>query len=494
MKKRWLAAILVVMLLLVQAVAMAEGEGGCEHDFSGDWVTDDVDHWHVCKHCDAIDEYIPHTMVSDGEGYKCSECGYTCGHLHDFSGDWVKDGVDHWHVCKHKGCDAIDGYKRHTMVSDGEGYKCSECGYTRNHEKHQFDKYGFNGSGHWRKCSVKGCGVEDPDSYEEHSFEGDAENGYRCSICGFRTDHTEHSWGEWVTYHDTHWRYCDIEGCDAYQGGEHQWEDVDGMFKCKVCGAEADHKPPHVMENDWKPMDDVRHFKMCIHNDWYDWEEHEWGDPDEGKDPNVCQVCGYRKHGGDHKWGDWLYNTVVHWKECEIEGCRAISELEDHDFDNNGMCKCGFKKHKHNWGNPIQFDVDDEHYEKYHYCLCTYEDDDYKCYVRWVKPHEFINGVCECGYIIHDAKTEWKYDEHVHWHECKFDGCTVKLDRNEHELVNGVCRVCGYGKIDYPVYDDVQPVVSAPLPPQTGDASWLAVGIGMIAAALCIALRKRQSN
>ena len=228
MKKRWLAAILVVLLLLVQAAALAEGEGGCEHDFSGDWVTDDVDHWHKCKHCDAIDEYIPHTMVSDGEGYKCSVCGYTCGHM-----------------------------------------------------EHQFDKYAFDWSQHWKICSVEGCGVVDPYSFDEHTLVGDAENGYRCSICGFRTDHTEHSWGEWVTYHDTHWRYCDIEGCDAYQGGEHQWEDVDGMFKCKVCGAEADHKPPHVMENDWKPMDDVRHFKMCIHNDWYDWEEHEWGDPDE---------------------------------------------------------------------------------------------------------------------------------------------------------------------------------------------------------------------
>lgn len=159
------------------------------------------------------------------------------------------------------------------------------------------------------------------------------------------------------------------------------------------------------------------------------------------------------------------------------------------------MCECGFKNHEHIWGNPIQFDDDSEYYEEDHYYLCTYADGDYKCRVRKHERHEFVNGVCkDCGYSLHGAKAEWKYDEYVHWHECKFDGCTDKLERNEHDLVNGVCRVCGYGKIDYPVYDDVQPVVSAPLPPQTGDASWLAVGIGMIAAALCIALRKRQSN
>ena len=466
------------------------GEGECEHEW--EWWASDTHHWQKCEKCNESKDEAPHNMSFDDTKnlYVCSVCGHECDHEHDFSGDWVKDGVDHWHVCKHKDCDAIDGYKRHTMVSDGEGYKCSECGYTRNHEKHQFDKYGFNGSGHWRKCSVKGCGVEDPDSYEEHSFEEDAENGYRCSICGFRTDHTEHSWGEWVTYHDTHWRYCDIEGCDAYQGGEHQWEDVDGTFKCKVCGAEADHKPPHVMEDDWKPMDDVRHFKMCIHNDWYDWEEHKWGDPDEGKDPNECQVCGYRKHDGEHEWSDWKPGIYVHWKECKIEGCLSTYE-EEHQFDADGTCECGYMEHEHVLGKPQQFT---DNNKEWHYRPCTYTNGDFKCFARKNEKHEFVNGVCECGYIIHEAKGDWKYDEYVHWHECKFDGCTDKLGENEHDRVNGVCRVCGYGKIDYPVYDDVQPVVSAPLPPQTGDASYLAIGIGMIAAALCIALRKRQSN
>lgn len=384
MKKRWLAAILVVMLLLVQAVALAGGEDECEHDFSGVWVTDDVDHWHKCKSCYAIDEYIPHTMVSDGEGYKCSVCGYTCGHM-----------------------------------------------------EHQFDKYAFDWSQHWKICSVEGCGVADPYSYKEHTLVGDAENGYRCK-CGFTTDHTEHSWGEWNLDDEEHWRFCTVEGCDAYEIASHDWES-DGENRIK------------------------------------------------------CKACGYSRHKGDHQWL-WLRNDKEHWKMCAIDGCLARSNPEDHNFDNNGMCsECGFKNHEHIWGKPI-LDVDIVNYEKYHMRRCTYKDGDYECSMPMAEQHTFVNGVCECGYIIHEAKAEWKYDEYVHWHECKFDGCTEKLDRNEHEFVNGVCSVCGYGKIDYPVYDDVQPVVSAPLPPQTGDASYLAIGIGMIAAALCIALRKRQSN
>lgn len=436
MKKRWLAAILVVLLLLVQAAALAEGEGECEHEWV--WWASDTHHWKECKKCNESKDEAPHNMSFDDTKnlYVCSVCGHECDHEHDFSGDWVKDGVDHWHVCKHKDCDAIDGYKRHTMVSDGEGYKCSECGYTRNHEKHQFDKYGFNGSGHWRKCSVKGCGVEDPDSYEEHSFEEDAENGYRCSICGFRTDHTEHSWGEWVAYDDAqHCRYCEHEGCDEYQMGDHQWENnADGTSK--------------------------------------------------------CTDCGYSRHSGEHEWSDWKPGIYVHWKECKIEGCLSTYE-EEHQFDADGTCECGYMEHEHVLGKPQQFT---DNNKEWHYRPCTYTNGDFKCFARKNEKHEFVNGVCECGYIIHEAKGDWKYDEYVHWHECKFDGCTDKLGENEHDLVNGVCRVCGYGKIDYPVYDDVQPVVSAPLPPQTGDASYLAIGIGMIAAALCIALRKRQSN
>lgn len=65
----------------------------------------------------------------------------------------------------------------------------------------------------------------------------------------------------------------------------------------------------------------------------------------------------------------------------------------------------------------------------------------------------------------------------------------------KHNFVNGVCE-CGYKQqINNPVKDEeVTPVIPAPMPPQTGDASWLAVGIGMITAAVCIALRKKQSN
>ena len=203
MKKRWLAAILAVMLLLVQAVALAGGEDECDHDWW--WEVNDTHHLQACEKCNKIMDEGPHTMVPDGEGYKCSECGYTRNHLHDFSGDWVKDGVDHWHVCKD--CDAIDGYKRHTMVSDGESYKCSVCGYTCDHEKHTFDKDGYNGSEHWKICSVEGCGDVDPYSYEEHTLVEDAENVYRCK-CGFTTDHTEHSWGEWNLDDENHWRDC----------------------------------------------------------------------------------------------------------------------------------------------------------------------------------------------------------------------------------------------------------------------------------------------
>ncbi len=78
MKKRWLAAILAVMLLLVQAVALAGGEDECDHDWW--WEVNDTHHLQACEKCNKIMDEGPHTMVPDGEGYKCSVCGYTCDH------------------------------------------------------------------------------------------------------------------------------------------------------------------------------------------------------------------------------------------------------------------------------------------------------------------------------------------------------------------------------------------------------------------------------
>ena len=41
----------------------------------------------------------------------------------------------------------------------------------------------------------------------------------------------------------------------------------------------------------------------------------------------------------------------------------------------------------------------------------------------------------------HSFGDEWKFDENGHWHKCE---CGAESDVEEHDMVDGVCSVCGY--------------------------------------------------
>ena len=404
MKKRWLAAILVVMLLLVQAVAMAGGENDHEHVWSGEWRTDAVDHWHYCtvEGCDEVEKYISHNMVenTENDGYVCDECGYTSDHLHVWD-KWAYDDELHWKKCSVEGCEEENLYAaEHTFVDDGNGgVICEECGYTRNHKEHVWSTdYDWDREWHWQYCTIEGCNVTGEE--DRHDLVKDETNGlYICTVCDAQFAHLgEHQWSEDWMYDDTrHWHNCTIEGCKVRY--------------IPYTGEQTDHYTG----------------------------EHTF--VDDGNGGVICEECGYTRNHKEHVWSAYDCNGEWHWRYCTIEGCSATDEAE-HTFV-DGKCECGYEKpHEHNW------------------------------------------------------KTEWKYDETNHWHEC--EGCDAK-DEEAHTLVNGKCA-CGYEKKQEekpaePSYDyDNEYVALAPLPPQTGDASYLAIGIGMIAAAVCIALRKRQSN
>ncbi len=283
------------------------------------------------------------------------------------------------------------------------------------------------------------------------------------AMAGGENDH-EHVWSsEWSRDEWYHWHKCTDSNCDYVdEYVEHTWEAQEiitpatetseglGKFICTICGyVDENHVIPiNNHTHTWGDelyYDDVSHWRECTYPgcDWIGSSEHTL--IDDGKGGYKCTECECRlAHLGEHQWSeDWMYGDMRHWHYCTIEGCKWGIGSTEHTFV-DGKCS-----------------------------VCGYE-----------KPHE------------HSWKTEWKYDETNHWHEC--EGCDTK-NEEAHNLVNGKCA-CGYEKKQEekpaePSYDyDNEYVAPAPLPPQTGDASWLAVGIGMIAAAVCIALRKKQSN
>ncbi len=301
--------------------------------------------------------------------------------------------------------------------------------------EHEWSAWKIYATGHERSCTVEGCNEVE---------KGD--HGETCSICGYGMPEHTHTWSEWEGHGTYHERHCTAEGCDEVEKANHD-------VPCEICG-----------------------YGVHTH-EWSEWEGHgtyherhctaEGCDEVETANHDVpCTICGYGVQP-EHTFSDeWSYDEVDHWHACTEEGCNWTKDQAEHEWSE--------------W----------EGHGTYHERHCTV------CLKTEQENHELPNGKCDkCGYTMHGAKNEWKYDETKHWHECLFEGCAEKLGEAKHNFVNGVCE-CGYKQqINNPVKDEeVTPVAPTPLPPQTGDASWLAVGIGMIAAAVCIALRKKQSN
>ena len=336
--------------------------------------------------------------------------------------------------------------------------------------------------------AVAACGgaladeADEPCTHEWGDWESKGTYHVRtCKLCEATEKSNSFCWkneSEWAYNATHHWHPCSFNECTMkFDEAEHNF--VNGVC---ACGYKQPHE--HQWDSDWS-SDESGHWHAC-----------------------TVEGCGWTYDEAEHTWGEWIAEGTFHERECTV--CHRVQH-ENHDLT-DGKCEiCGFTMHgaqdewkndEHTHWHGCKFDGCEEKFDEaehtwgewiaegtFHEHECTV------CHRVQHENHDLTDGKCDiCGFTMHGAQNEWKNDEHTHWHECKFDGCTDKLGENEHDLVNGVCRVCGYGKIDYPVYDDVQPIVSAPLPPQTGGASYLAIGIGMIVAALCIALRKRQSN
>ena len=465
-----------------------------EHKWSNEWTAVPNEHFHVCEYedCNVHDNETAaaHTWQETENGtYICTTCGYEIDHEHEADTDWTYNADNHWHACTHEGCEWNIDFGVHTIVNG----KCSVCEYEKPHEHNWKAEWKYDATNHWHGCKFDGC--------EE------------------KYDEAEHTWGEWIAEGTFHERECTV--CHRVQHENHDLTDG----KCEICGFTM-----HGAQDEWK-YDEHTHWHECKFagcEEKFNEEQHviiggkckcgyeqkhefsdEWSS-DETHHWHACTVegCGWTYDEAEHTWGEWIAEGTFHERECTV--CHRVQH-ENHDLT-DGKCEiCGFTMHgaQDEWKNDenthwhgCKFDGCEEKYDEaehtwgewiaegtFHERECTV------CHRVQHENHDLTDGKCDiCGFTMHGAQDEWKNDEHTHWHECKFDGCKDKFDENEHDFVNGVCSVCGYRKIEDPVYDDVQPVIPAPLPPQTGDASYLAIGIGMIAAALCIALRKRQSN
>ena len=117
-----------------QSYGELKQEPSHECDFTGEWESNATHHWHECE-CGEVDAEVAH---SGGEATteklaECEVCGAKYGellppeHECDFTGEWKKDEIHHWHACS---CGEIDEKVAHTGGEATTEAKavCEVCG------------------------------------------------------------------------------------------------------------------------------------------------------------------------------------------------------------------------------------------------------------------------------------------------------------------------------------------------------------------------------
>ena len=123
---------------------------------------------------------------------------------------------------------------------------------------------------------------------------------------------------------EAHWRYC--ETCKKYIGEKHEFQEG---YKTS----------------------ETEHWKYCLGcKQKVSITAHTFGEVDENYQ-KTCSVCA-KKVDEPHEHGfstEWSSNAYGHWHRCEntygLRGesfCKEKNELQDHEFDANGVCTvCG---------------------------------------------------------------------------------------------------------------------------------------------------------
>ena len=285
MKRKSFFAILAIATMLILSLTVLTGCKGKKHDFSGEWLSDDTNHWHACttkKHTDVAD-VAEHTFdagvvttapTETAEGVltlTCTVCKHQktkvlakVAHVHKFNESvWEKDDTHHWHpaTCAHT--DQKSVFENHvwnegvittpaTETTEGiKTYTCTKCGQTKTSSigkldhVHTFDTedWDFDSENHWHPAT---CGhADEKNALAPHAWnEGvvttpanettEGEKTYTCTKCGNtktssigKLDHV-HTFDteNWAFDTENHWHPATCGHADEKNASApHAWND-----------------------------------------------------------------------------------------------------------------------------------------------------------------------------------------------------------------------------------------------------------------------------
>ena len=390
------------------ATCGATREADAPHNFEETYSSDNYGHWHACTiaGCTEKGDYEEHTLV-DGVCSVCQREVRDCEDgNHSYNTDWSYDEKNHWHACSSVTCSSITDLSAHTFdegtaVGHTMVYTCS-CGYQKivTLEHNYSSDWSKNELYHWHACTVNGCenqGNRAPHNYSEGTL-NNHKMVYTCTDCGYEkvVDVPHRFDGEWLHDADGHWHTCSVDGCTVTSEKEnHSFADADiknhkEYLVCSICGETLENDLPHSVSEDLK-YDETNHWHYCTVpgcTEKMDIAEHTFGDGEliDHKMVYVCSGCGYNKevvldHKFDTAWGN---DETNHWHNCTIAGCTEKDNLGEHTFDagkvvNHQMvytCSdCGYEKFErleHNFATVWSTD------NNFHWHACTVEGCDEK--------------------------------------------------------------------------------------------------------------------
>lgn len=231
------------------------------HKYSEVWESDDNFHWHTCtiEGCTETSEKTLHNwsdaeVVDHKNHVVCVACGKVSETVleHDFSGEYKFDEINHWHTCTVKGCTEVDGLNAHSfteeIIVDHKLVKtCTVCGYR--YEKlleHNFaEDWASDDDNHWHICTVEGC--TEVSALSAHEFDDGKVVDHKlvktCTVCGKTKEEVlEHNFeGEFIFDQNYHWHSCTVEGCDQNSGKQRHNLLIDTKgeeeitYVCSIC-------------------------------------------------------------------------------------------------------------------------------------------------------------------------------------------------------------------------------------------------------------------
>jgi len=257
------------------------------------WYTNKIAHWQICSCGETINKG-PHEggTATNESAAICAVCGMKYGgHVHEF-GQWRTSDDYHLKKCS-CGLEAEKGKHTGGTATQEHGPICEICG--NEYGEHLHDASGeweSNSINHWKICS---CGKQ-VDIEKHVGGTATYESGPICDICGNEYgEHLHTAASEWISDEISHWKEC---ACgQKTETGSHTSDSALRINTCNVCGAaysrygKVADGHDHVAPKNTSWNDEYHWFRCSKCNGDYNVGKHTGGTATVDARA-VCEVCG----------------------------------------------------------------------------------------------------------------------------------------------------------------------------------------------------------